>query len=679
MANKIREASISFKSPALPTSPQEYNRAVADQTNNALRLYFNNVDEALRLALSIDTSDIVDGSIPNSKLENSTVSYGGVTLSLGGSDATPAFDLSDATNYPAANLTGTISTAQIADGAVTTAKIADVNVTTAKIAADAVTTAKIADVNVTTAKIADDAITTDKIADHAVGLNQIASNAVITAKLANDAVTSAKLANNAVLNSNINPAAVSSNSLGPSAVITAKIADANVTTAKIADANVTTAKIADDAVTTAKIAANAVTATEIDETADITVAGLTVTPSGSASAIVEAVSATNYSAELHLGDISDPDAGRIQYANAIGSMGFFVENSERMRIDSAGDVGIGTTNPIANLHVTNNSSGAGMFSDTVAFIENNGSCYLGIAAGTANTSGINFSDSGAIDPGAIYYDHQYNAMKFRVNSAIKMLMDSNGDLGINITDPLSKLHVSRYGVPSGLTPSGGAALFIDETSGPTIQFGAQWYGASAILFGRAAGNGATADNDAGSIVYSNYLSTMYFKVNAAERMRINSLGKLGLGTSSPTSNITVHNAGIAVTPPSNTMLQLRDTNNSSHINLISNNYGTTALYFGDRYDADVGSVLYSHYYNHLTFTVNASERVRINASGNMGLGTTAPTQKLDINGSKIRIRSSTTPSSSSATGAQGEICYDANYIYVCTTTNTWKRAALSTW
>ena len=46
------------------------------------------------------------GSIDNSKLSNSTVSYGGVQLSLGGSDATPAFDLSNSTNYPYTSLTG---------------------------------------------------------------------------------------------------------------------------------------------------------------------------------------------------------------------------------------------------------------------------------------------------------------------------------------------------------------------------------------------------------------------------------------------------------------------------------------------------------------------------------------------------------------------------------------------
>ena len=55
-------------------------------------------------------------NIGNSSLTNSTVNYGGVSLSLGGSDLTPAFDLADATNYPASSLTGTVSNSQLASG-----------------------------------------------------------------------------------------------------------------------------------------------------------------------------------------------------------------------------------------------------------------------------------------------------------------------------------------------------------------------------------------------------------------------------------------------------------------------------------------------------------------------------------------------------------------------------------
>ena len=39
----------------------------------------------------------------------------------------------------------------------------------------------------------------------------------------------------------------------------------------------------------------------------------------------------------------------------------------------------------------------------------------------------------------------------------------------------------------------------------------------------------------------------------------------------------------------------------------------------------------------------------------------------------------TAPASATATGTLGEIRIDANYIYVCTATNVWKRAPLATW
>lgn len=51
-----------------------------------------------------------------------------------------------------------------------------------------------------------------------------------------------------------------------------------------------------------------------------------------------------------------------------------------------------------------------------------------------------------------------------------------------------------------------------------------------------------------------------------------------------------------------------------------------------------------------------------------------------ITSSQFRLSAlNTAPASSTATGTIGEIRIDANYIYVCTATNTWKRTALSTW
>ena len=63
-------------------------------------------------------------NIGNSSLSNSSVNFGGVTVALGASDTTPAFDLTDATNYPTSSLTGTITNAQLA-GSIANAKLSN--------------------------------------------------------------------------------------------------------------------------------------------------------------------------------------------------------------------------------------------------------------------------------------------------------------------------------------------------------------------------------------------------------------------------------------------------------------------------------------------------------------------------------------------------------------------------
>jgi hypothetical protein len=73
------------------------------------------------------------------------------------------------------------------------------------------------------------------------------------------------------------------------------------------------------------------------------------------------------------------------------------------------------------------------------------------------------------------------------------------------------------------------------------------------------------------------------------------------------------------------------------------------------------------------------ERLRIDASGRLGIGSTSPTASLDITGDTIRIRNTRTPASASAAGNAGDICYDTQYLYVCIANNAWSRVALNPW
>jgi len=278
MATKIRNTNKLFHAPALPQPPITYSAVYEAQKDNVLKFYFANIDEALSKALQFDTSDIIDGSIPNSKLENSTVSFGGVTVALGGSDATPAFNLVNSTGYPAGALTGTISGIQIAAGAVTESRLADDAVATAKIADDAVTQAKIADNAIGSDQIASGAVIAGKLQTNAVTTSNIQTNAITTvkitdanittAKIADDAVTTAKIPDQAVTGAKIAANTIGSGNLGSGCVLTAAIADANVTTAKIADDAVTDAKLADSI--NSAITANTAKVTNATHTGEVT-------------------------------------------------------------------------------------------------------------------------------------------------------------------------------------------------------------------------------------------------------------------------------------------------------------------------------------------------------------------------------------------------------------------------
>ncbi len=75
----------------------------------------------------------------------------------------------------------------------------------------------------------------------------------------------------------------------------------------------------------------------------------------------------------------------------------------------------------------------------------------------------------------------------------------------------------------------------------------------------------------------------------------------------------------------------------------------------------------------------STERMRIKGTGYVGIGTSSPSGVLDVNADVIRVRTAKVPSAANAAGNAGEICWGSSYLYVCIATNTWVRAAISTW
>jgi len=150
------------------------------------------------------------------------------------------------------------------------------------------------------------------------------------------------------------------------------------------------------------------------------------------------------------------------------ALSFGTNNTERMRIDNAGNVMIGTATSVAGyVFIAANDSG---------------NAQQLIRAGTNFNSEINFGDQNSSTSGRVLYAHNGDFMRFDTNGSERMRIDSSGNVGIGTTSPFTVLSTAKTitgGNPatSGSTDdnviarfAGGVVAFdIGGTAG-----GAQW-------------------------------------------------------------------------------------------------------------------------------------------------------------------------------------------------------------
>jgi hypothetical protein len=387
------------------------------------------------------------------------------------------------------------------------------------------------------------------------------------------------------------------------------------------DNSVTTEKLTNSSVTSAKIVNNTITADDMDSSDSYAFAGVNVGSTFVTDTVNDriGVGTTNPTYPLDVEDtgagfikgsfvstgsahstISFDNTGSTAASVRVGSNNndFYVRTSgsEKLRVTSGGSVGIGTSSPNTALHI-------------VGLNQTNGTLDL-----TPNAAKGSFSSYVHYGTNGDWYIRSASA------SGNVIIQDTGGKVGIGTSSPSSfssfgnNLVIGDGSNNEGMTiysSSVGSFYFSDGTSGDDLFKGIIQYSHSAD----------TLD------FYANYVS------GDDPSMRIDASGNVGIGVSDPSS---YYAENLVVKAPAEGGITIRSnaTTDTNYLMFADGTAGTSAYrgYIG--YTHNSPEVLGIVSYGYMRFYTGdpATERMRIDSSGRVGIGTDSPDHPLEVVG-----------------------------------------------
>jgi hypothetical protein len=252
----------------------------------------------------------------------------------------------------------------------------------------------------------------------------------------------------------------------------------------------------------------------------------------------------------------------------------------RLFVSSAGRVGVGAVSTDFPFAVSNTASDSS----------------IGIAAANTANSEIFFGDTDSLYSGRIRYGHSSDSMQLWTNSAERLRITSAGDLCFG-----SQVGANNDGSGISIYNANYPRLsFRNSATGNTLADGTQLY---------------LADDD--FYITNNDNADIIARTNATERVRIDSTGRVGIGTSSVSELLQVSKTG------------------GANIQVDSGSSNVVAKFGASGAGAFVGSTSNDYF----QIYSNNTARIHVTSAGLVGIGTAVPGVALDVSGS---IRSNNT-------------------------------------